>query len=147
MKKRILAGLLFWLPTVMSAQEMLPPQDIAVFRGYFYNKEYEVYIRMDAYDRDVVVPMQEIFGRLPGFLGDRHDGRKWLFTDVTLKSRRKALLTIVNDYGSEDLTATMTCDNDSTYTFRQEDGSAIKIARHRKWVKLPKTLVFVKRPR
>ena len=54
----------------------------------------------------------------------------------------KATIAVINDYGSEDLTATLTVNPDGTYTLRQEKGSVLKIARNRKWVKLPKSLVF-----
>ena len=56
----------------------------------------------------------------------------------------KALLTIVNDYGSEDLTATLIHNTDGTFTLRQDSGSAIKIVKDRKWVKIPKVITFTK---
>lgn len=52
---------------------------------------------------------------------------------------------MVNDYGSEDLQATLTKNNDGTYTLKQIEGSTIKIARNRKWVKMPKTLIFTRK--
>jgi len=54
-------------------------------------------------------------------------------------------LQVINDYGSEDLEATFTRKDDGTFELKQGDGSTMKIARDRKWVKLPKTLVFVKK--
>lgn len=51
-------------------------------------------------------------------------------------------MTMVNDFGSEDLIASLTCVNDSTYIFRQEKGSTVKIPKNGKWQKLPKTLKF-----
>ena len=56
----------------------------------------------------------------------------------------KALLTITNDYGSEDLEALLTANKDGTYTFEQKSGSTIKIVVNNKWVKLPKKMIFTK---
>ncbi len=55
----------------------------------------------------------------------------------------QASLDIINDYGSEDLTATLTYNSiDKTYILTQIQGSNIKIARNRKWIKMPKILAF-----
>lgn len=126
------------------AQTPAPGADTLTFSGKYVNRQYGVYIRMDAYHGGLTVPGQEVYGELPGYFGDDRDGRKWLFTDVELKGRHTALLTIINDYGSEDLTATFTRQKDGTYLLRQQEGSTIKIARDHKWVKMPQELVFVR---
>ena len=107
------------------------------------NKEYDVYLQINFYENNIKVPGQEIFGIMAGFLGDKKDSRKWLITDATIKDK-VAHLSIINDYGSEDLTATLTKQEDGTYVLQQLSGSTIKIARNRKWVKLPKKLSFKK---
>lgn len=127
-----------------SAQKQSATVDSTTFKGKFLNREYNVYIQLDAYHSSVKVPGQEIYGLLPGFFGDNQDGRKWLFTDVKVKPSGVAVLSIINDYGSEDLTATFTRQNDSTFVLRQDEGSTIKIARNHKWVKMPKVLTFEK---
>ena len=99
---------------------------------------------MNFYNNNIVVPNQELFGDLPGFLGDSIDSRKWLFTSAKIK-KNIAKIAIINDYGSEDLIATLTLNKDSTYTLTQIEGSKLKIARNRKWQKLPKELVFVRK--
>jgi len=119
-------------------------QDDKVFEGYLYNEEYKVYICLDFYDNDVVSPIQELFGELPGYLGHDLDTRQWLFTSAEITGRGKARIEIVNDYGSEDLTATLTVGDDGIYTLKQGKGSRIKIAVNRKWVKLPMELKFKK---
>ena len=78
---------------------------------------------------------------MPGYLGAKQDSRNWLIIDADIKDNT-AYLTIVNDYGSEDLTATLTWNANGTYTLQHESGSNIKIAINRKWVKLPPKLVF-----
>lgn len=113
------------------------------FYGYFSNAEYDIYLKINFYDNNVTVPGQEIFGEMSGFLGDKKDLRKWLFTSAEVNGD-VATLQITNDYGSEDLTATLTKQNDSVFVLRQTDGSQIKIARNRKWVKIPKTISFKK---
>lgn len=145
MKKLLLNLILFMsaLPTL--AQSNATVKDSTTFKGYLYNQKYNVYIRMDFYNNSITVPYQEIYGPLPGFFGDKQDGRKWLFTDAVIKDKRTAELQIINDYGSEDLTATLTQINDSTYRLKQGKGSVIKIARNRKWVKMPGELDFIRK--
>ena len=119
-------------------------KDGDIFKGTINNALYKIYITMNFYENDIKVPGQELFGELSGFLGDSIDSRKWLFTSATIKNNT-ATVEIINDYGSEDLVATLTLNKDSTYTLKQVDGSAIKIARNSKWQKLPKELVFVRK--
>ena len=138
MKKIILEALLG-----MSSLTMLAQNDSTLFKGYLSNKEYEVYLQINFYKNDVKIPGQEIFGTMPGFLGDRKDSRKWLITDAKIEGN-VAHISIINDYGSEDLTANLIKQEDGTYVLQQLNGSTIKIARNRKWVKLPKKLTFKK---
>lgn len=139
MKKQILSAIMMAYATLCMAQA-----DSTLFKGYLTNKEYNIYLKIDFYKQDIKVPGQEIFGEMPGFLGDNLDSRKWLITDATVKGNT-ATLSVINDYGSEDLTAELTRANDGTYVLKQMKGSNMKIARNRKWVKLPKTINFVKR--
>lgn len=145
MKKLLLLSVFALLSIAMSAQNKIADNDSTTFKGYLYNQKYNVYIQMDFYHNNVTVPYQEIYGELPGFFGDKQDGRKWLFTSATIKNKNTAELQIINDYGSEDLTATLTKVNDSTFVLKQEKGSTMKIARNRKWVKMPGELEFIKK--
>jgi hypothetical protein len=128
----------FLLSVVLSIEA----QYMGVFKGYLYNDEYQVYINMDFYRNNIKVPGQEIFGELPGYFGSKRDGRKWLFVTAELKDSITAKLTITNDYGSEDLEATLRRLPDGSFELQQNDGSTIKIAVNRKWVKIPKRLQF-----
>ena len=128
----------FLLSVVLSIEA----QHMSVFKGYLYNDEYQVYINMDFYRNNIKVPGQEIFGELPGYFGSKRDGRKWLFVAAELKDSITAKLTITNDYGSEDLEATLRRLPDGSFELQQNDGSTIKIAVNRKWVKIPKRLQF-----
>ena len=128
----------FLLSVVLSIEA----QHMDVFKGYLYNDEYQVYINMDFYRNNIKVPGQEIFGELPGYFGSKRDGRKWLFVAAELKDSITAKLTITNDYGSEDLEAVLRRLPDGSFELQQNDGSTIKIAVNRKWVKIPKRLQF-----
>ncbi|ALO48850.1 hypothetical protein [Hoylesella enoeca] len=134
--KSLFVLLLVALPLTVFGQAKRP------FSGTIYNQTYQVYIKMNFYENNIEVPEQEIFGSLPGYFGAKRDTRKWLITEASLTDQRTARLSIINDYGSEDLTATLTSNSDGTYTLTQQEGSAIKIVVDRKWVKLPKRLVF-----
>lgn len=112
------------------------------FKGEISNDKYNVYIKMNFYENNIVVPGQDVLGELPGFFAYRKDARTWLFTDAEIVDENTVQLDIINDYGSEDLKATLTYNPDGTYTLRQLGGSTIKIAVNRKWVKIPKTLVL-----
>ncbi len=114
------------------------------FKGYFLNEEYKVYLQIDFYNNNIVIPGQEVFGEMPGFFGDRQDGRKWLITDAKIKNGKEANISMINDVASEDLIAKIQLVNDSTLRLKQIDGSILKIARNRKWVKIPKILDFKK---
>lgn len=128
----------------MSYLTSLAQKDSTIFKGYLSNNEYEVYLQINFYQNDIKVPGQEIFGTIAGFLGDRKDSRKWLITNAAIEGKI-AHLSIINDYGSEDLTADLTLESDGTYSLKQITGSNIKIARNRKWVKIPKKLTFMKK--
>ncbi len=120
-------------------------QNDSIFKCNLYNEEYKVYMNINLYDSNITAPRQEIFGELPGYFGQDNDSRVWLITDVKISKNNVAKLSIVNDYGSEDLTATLTVDKDGNYILKQEDGSRIKIVENRKWVKIPTELKFKKR--
>lgn len=117
--------------------------DSTLFKGEITNKEYDVYMNIDFYHKNLKVPGQELFGEMPGYFGDRRDSRKWLITDADIEGKT-AHLSIINDYGSEDLTADLIALTDGSYELQQKDGSNLKIARNRKWVKIPKKLKFTK---
>ncbi len=141
MARRVLLGGFVMLFS-LSANAQKAVND-SIFKGHIYNAEYQVWIDMDFYNSTVMVPRWQIFGAVPGYLGAVRDTRKWVFTSAEIKGH-KANLAITNDYGSEDLTATLSYNGDGSYTFTQQDGSTIKIVVNRKWLKLPKKLIFKK---
>ena len=112
------------------------------FHAYLYNNEYEVYLKINLYDEDVEIPGQELYGPLPGYFGKKHNSFCWVITAAEVKNDKTATLSLINDYGSEDLTATLTLKNDSTYILKQEKGSTLKVPKNSKWQKIPKILEF-----
>lgn len=141
MRKKILCALTaILLPLLATAQS-----DSIPFKGHFENEEYNVYLELNLYERNINVPSHELFGPLPGYLGKRNNSFYWLVTDGKATSKHKAALSLINDYGSEDLEASLTMKNDSTFILRQEDGSTLKVPNKGKWQKLPKELELKKK--
>ena len=138
MKKWIFSLLLIMLCTMTAAAQ---ENTDSIFKGRIENAEYQVWIEMNFYENNVKVPQQAVLGELPGYFGAKRDSRKWLILDTDIKGNI-ATITLVNDYGSEDLVATLTRNADGTYTLAQKSGSTLKIAVNNKWVKIPKKLVF-----
>jgi hypothetical protein len=128
----------------MAATAVLAQQDGKPFSGRLQNKEYSVYMNINLYDNNITVPNQELYGELPGYLGRERYNFYWPVVKAEVKNG-KAMLTMVNDYGSEDLTAQLTQLNDSTFELKQLSGSALKVPNNGKWLKLPKTLLFIRR--
>lgn len=139
MKKLILATLLVMTAISVSAQQENRP-----FRAYLYNSEYDVFLRIDFYDESITVPGQDLYGSLPGYLGKTHNTFCWLITTAKVKGHT-AHIALINDYGSEDLTATLTVKNDSLYELKQVEGSVLRVPKNGKWQKLPKTLTLKRR--
>ena len=115
-----------------------------VFHTYIYNDEYKVYMDINLYETNIKVPGQDVFGEVPGYFGALRDSRKWLVTDAKIIGKNKAELEIINDYGSEYLTATLTYNpKDNNYVLKQTGGSRLKIVANRKWLKIPTEIVLV----
>ena len=138
--KVIFSALLLLLPTLIWAQKQGDS-----FRAYLFNNTYNIYLRINFYDQDVTVPGQELYGRLPGYLGKLHNSFCWVITSCKVKNEQEAELELINDFGSEDLKAVLTRENDSVYVLKQGAGSTIKVPNKGKWQKLPKTLEFIKK--
>lgn len=137
--KMTLLALLLTLSAPSFAQK-----DGTVFNAYLYNSTYEVFLRINLYKQDVIIPGQELYGPLPGYLGKLRNSFCWVVTDATIKNEKEAELSLINDYGSDDLTATLTCKNDSTYLLQQKQGSTLKVPRNGKWQRLPKVIELKK---
>ncbi len=140
MNKYIITAILLFMSISLSAQK-----ESMTFKGHFYNKEYDIYLIIDLYDMDVEVPNHSMFGNLPGYLGKRLNNFYWLVTSGKIKNDSYAELDMINDFGSEDTRVSLKQINDSTFIFKQEEGSTMKIANNGKWQKLPKELKLKKK--
>ena len=136
--KKYLLILTLWLCSVTAFAQ----NAAKAFEAYLYNNEYDVYLRIDFYNESISVPENELYGKLPGYLGKKNNSFCWPITSVKLMNENCAELSLINDYGSEDLTATLTRQNDSIYILKQEKGSSLKVPKNGKWQKLPKALPF-----
>ena len=141
MRKYLLTTIALWLTISAFAEQ----KDSTTFRAYLYNNTYDVYLRINFYDEDIKVPGQELYGTLPGYLGKKSNSFCWVITSAKIKDRKTATLSLINDYGSEDLTATLTRQNDSIYILKQVEGSTLKVPKDGKWQKIPKTLELKRR--
>ena len=137
MRKNLLT-LLFGIMTVA----VFAQKDDTAFRAYIYNNEYDVYLRINFYDQDITIPAQELYSELPGYLGNKNHSFCWVITSCKLNSDHEAEMQMINDFGSEDLTATLTRKNDSIYILKQKRGNTIKVPRNGKWQKLPGQIEF-----
>ena len=136
MKKALLTILLVLSILPLHAQSM---------EGYYYNEEYQIYIRLSLDSANVTVPNQEIYGELAGYLGSKRDSRLWLITESRRVNATRAEITVINDYGSEDFEATLTEASDGTLTMKHRKGSTYKIVVNSKYVKIPKEITFKKK--
>ena len=134
MKKTIATMLLLLSLLQANAQEKRGP-----FRAYLFNKEYNVFLKIDFYKQNITVLGQDLYGELPGYLSKRSNTFCWLITSVEVKGNT-ATLQMINDYGSEDLTATLTAESDSVFVLKQIDGGTLKVPNNGKWQKLPKSI-------
>lgn len=141
--KKILLLFGFVLSLAVGAQNN-ESQGRRPFKAYIYNNVYNVYMNIDFYDSSVTVPGHELYGELPGYLGKQHNIYSWVITDCKVKNDHHAEIVLINDTGSEDLTATLTVKDDTIYVLKQVKGSTLKVPNKGKWQKLPTEVTFVK---
>ena len=127
--------------TLSSNNSKIAQNNDSIFKAHLVNDEFQVWMDIDFYHNNIIVPRQEIFGEVPGYFGAVRDTRKWIISDAVIKGK-KAILTIINDYGSEDLKAELKRNSDGTYTLTRIEGSTMKIVVNNKWVKIPKEIIF-----
>lgn len=114
------------------------------FKAQLYNAEYDVFFHIDFHKQSMMVPDHEIYGEVAGYLGKTNNSFYWIVLSADIKGNT-ATCQLINDYGSEDLTATLQQKNDSTYVLNQKEGSIIKVPHKGKWQKLPKQLTFIRK--
>ena len=110
-----------------------------VFKTKIYNKEHDLVMDINLYEEKVRIPGQEVLGLVYGYLKKTTDSRVWIVMGVELSDDgRSARIEMINDYGSEDLEASMAVGDDGVYTLKQLEGSTKKKESKGKWIKQPK---------
>ena len=95
-------------------------QSPSPFDGRFVNKEFNIFLHLNLTLKNIIVPNHDLLGELPGYLGKNNNNFYWLITDGEQKNNRQATLSLINDYGSEDLTASFEMKNDSVFILKQD---------------------------
>ena len=135
---------LILLTVVLAVQTVQAQDPERPFKTHLYNAEYDVFLTIDFDTQQLNVPGHELYGPLAGYLGRPTNSFYWVVLSATVKDK-EATMQLVNDFGSEDLVATLRQTNDSTYVMTQGKGSVIKVPNNGKWLKLPKTVTFKKK--
>ena len=53
-------------------------ENLAIFNGYYYSQEYQVYFRLNLSEQGMEVPNHELLGNMPGYLAKNHNNFYWL---------------------------------------------------------------------
>ncbi len=106
------------------------------------DKKQNITLRLNLYAEDIEVPDMEMFGPMNGYLGGNIYG-VWPVTSFEIK-KKKAILRLSNDLGSETQEAELTQTSDSTYILKLTGSTVIKRVNGRKLVKIAPTLNMIK---
>lgn len=128
----------------MNAQNNVTSNDSIAFIGEFHDNEYNVYIKINFIDKDILVPGQEILGELDGYFGSTQSSHIWPITSSEVEGST-AKIEVINNYGSEDFTASIILKDNNTLEFKHLKGSTFKFPVNKKWQKLPSKLTFIKK--
>lgn len=117
-------------------------QKIRPFEGTFYNKEYDVTIRLNLYDTVVVVPNYEFLGNMNGcYQGDIHE--TWFVTTFSMKDGN-AVVHFSNEMGSENQVIKFSSQDSTGISYEVVGDNDIRKAVRHKWIYLPKKMFFVR---
>jgi len=116
------------------------------FVGHYVNREYGVHLHINMTEKNIVVPDQEIFGELDGYFGCNGCTTVWPIVAAERQGAKAptALIDVINNYGSEDFTATLTATDDTTLVFEHRGGSTFKFPVNKKWHKVPSKMKLVR---
>ena len=128
----------------MNAQNNVTSNDSIAYIGTFHNNEYNVYIKINFIDKDILVPGQEILGELDGYFGSTQSSHIWPITSSEVEGNT-AKIEVINNYGSEDFTASIILKDNNTLEFKHLKGSTFKFPVNKKWQKLPSKLTFIRK--
>ena len=106
------------------------------------DKKENVTLRLNLYEETIEVPGMEMFGAMNGYLSGNIYG-VWPITSFEIK-KKKAILRLSNDLGSETQEAELRQTSDSTYTLKLTGFTVVKRVEGRKLVKIAPTLNMLK---
>lgn len=112
------------------------------FKGNFINNELKVKLAMNLYEKNIPVPGFELdscYGYLQGNLNGC-----WIILQVKSIDTNKAMVRAVSEKGSDAQDLLFTYNENGTIVVRQQKDANIKGVKGRKYVKLPKDIVFEK---
>jgi hypothetical protein len=111
------------------------------FKGNYTNNDLKIKLSLNLYENDIPIPgleMDSCYGFLQGNLNGI-----WIILKVNSIESDRAFVRAVSERGSDAQDIFMTIREDKVVV-RQEDGQNIKGVKGRKYVKLPKEVVFEK---
>ena len=132
------------LIVVLASMSDLHAQVDSTFVGKFENEEYKIFLQLNLEEKNIIVPGQEVFGEMDGYVGSTQTTHVWAIVSSTVEGNT-ATLDLVNNYGSEDFQATLTHEKDGSYTWKHQGGSTLKFPVDRKWQKIPTKVVFTRK--
>ena len=119
-------------------------QTDSTYIGTFFNADYKIFLNINLINKNVIVTDQDIFGELDGYIGSDQSNHIWAIVSSEIKND-KALLEIVNNYGSEDFHAILTKEKDGKLFFKHTGGSVLKFPVNGKWQKIPSKILFTRK--
>ena len=93
------------LIVVLASMSGLHAQVDSTFVGKFENEEYKIFLQLNLEEKNIIVPGQEVFGEMDGYVGSTQTTHVWAIVSSTVEGNT-ATLDLVNNYGSEDFQAT-----------------------------------------
>ena len=135
---------LFTTAILLACLSGLYAQIDSTFVGKFENEEYKIFLEINLVEKNILVPEQEVFGEMDGYVGSTQTTHVWTIVSSEVKGNT-AMMELVNNYGSEDFKATLTYEKDGTYTWKHQGGSTLKFPVNRKWQKIPGKVVFIRK--
>jgi hypothetical protein len=112
------------------------------FKGNFTNDELKIKLALDLYENKIPVPGFELdscYGYLQGNLNGN-----WIILKVKSIDDNKAVVRAVSEKGSDAQDLMLTFNENGFVVMRQKNEINIKGVKGRKYVKLPKDIVFEK---
>lgn len=134
MKKGLFISFFLMLASVMFAQEK--------FTGLYYCEELKATMQLNLVDNVISLPdldFEDTYGYLKGNLNGT-----WVVLKVKKASEKKAVVRMISDMGNDAQDVEFTLTNEGDIEFRLVDEQNIKTILERKYVKIPKVVVFKK---